>query len=203
MDAEARPGSHPPCMSLAYPFLRGVEWCACARGRTCFCERCRQPQGFRWLLRCNISRTRFCVVGLARLCGYVGGMRAGEPLPSAESNSKKIFGRTRFCVPEGSWKDPSAAGRTCFCVPAAQRKQACQDRPYPFLRGSRAVPDLVRCSRAYPILRGAQGWMVSGKVRRARPGVPAGGGMGMRGAGAERLAVCMTGAGGERRGAGM
>lgn len=171
MDAAARSGGHPPRMSSAYPFLRGVGLYACARRRTYFCVRCRQPQGFRWLLRCNIRRTRFCAVGPARFCGYVGGTRAGEPLPSAGSNSKKNLVRTRFCVPEGAWKDHSGRRAYLFLHARCAARAGPRGRPYPFLRRPRAAPDLVRCSRAYPILRGAKGRVVSRMACRARPGV--------------------------------
>lgn len=157
MAAAARFGGHPPRRLPAYPFLRGVALRTHARRRTHFCVRCGQPQDFRWLLHCSTRRTRFCVVGLSRFCGYVGGMRGRQALPSVASNWKKNLGRTRFCVPEVTWKDTLAAGRTCFCVRAARCEHCPPVRPYPFLRRSRAAPCFVRRSKAYPILREAGG----------------------------------------------
>lgn len=88
----------------AYPFLRAMTLCICSRRRTCFCVGCGQPQAFRWLVRCSIRRTRFCVVGPVPFCGYVGGMREQTSAAIDRIKCEEKSRRTRFCVPEGLWK---------------------------------------------------------------------------------------------------
>ena len=181
MVAAARPGGHPPRILGAYPFLRAMALCTFSRRRTCFCVGCGQPQALRWLLRCSIRRTRFCVVGPVPFCGYLSRMREQTSAAIDRIKCEEKSRRTRFCVQEGLWK--GHIRRRAYLFLRTSRHSARvgpAGRPYPFLRRPRAALDFVRRSRAYPILRGARGRVVSGMACRARPGVLAVGRIGGR-----------------------